>query len=204
MVAVVGVTIMAILYVFNGRHYVNDEYLVTNIAALLWLPMLMIFLVFRQEPETFGFSAGDTKQGYKIAGLFYILILPALIFLSRKPEYQGYYPMNRDALLSTAAFCRFEMVYGVYLFCWEFFFRGFLLFGLSRALGLWPSVFVQAIPFGIMHMGKPEFGWSFAGGAILGYMAMKSKSFMPCFVLHWAVSVTFDILVVMAGRGHLF
>jgi len=34
---------------------------------------------------------------------------------------------------------------------------------------------------------------------ILGIMALNAKSFIPCFVLHWAASLTFDILVI-AGR----
>jgi membrane protease YdiL (CAAX protease family) len=94
-------------------------------------------------------------------------------------------------------------VYGLYLFCWEFFFRGFLLFGLSRSLGPWVAVFAQMIAFGVMHHGKPEFLGSFVSGAALGILALRSKSFMPCFVLHWTISILFDVLAIMAKTGRL-
>ena len=93
-----------------------------------------------------------------------------------------------------------EASYGLYLFCWEFFFRGYLLFGLLRSIG-WAAVIVQAIAFGLLHLGKPtsEVAASFGAGIVLGILALNAKSFAPCFLLHWASSVAFDLLVV-AGR----
>ena len=41
---------------------------------------------------------------------------------------------------------------GFYMFCWEFFFRGFLLFGLQKSrLGAWGAVIVQALLFALLH-----------------------------------------------------
>lgn len=195
----------AALYSFNLHHFVDNEYLVINIAALLWLPMLFIFFVIRQEPTSFGFGLGDPKRGYKLAAVLFVLLLPILIYASRRPDFQSYYPIDRSATNSLADFLRFELIYGMYLFCWEFFFRGFMLFGIARWIGVW-SVFIQAIAFGIMHLTKvpAEAAASFAAGIILGVMALKSKSFMPCFVLHWAVAVTFDVLIVMGSHKLLF
>jgi membrane protease YdiL (CAAX protease family) len=201
--ALVGSAILIWLFRFNQLHPVDDDYLVTNFAALLWIPLLLIFLIFKEEPSTFGFQIGDMKTGYRWAGVLFLLLLPFMIHYANDPAYQHQYPMNPIAKTSLYALCRFELLYGVYLFCWEFFFRGFLQFGLARSLGGW-SVFAQAIPFGIMHYGKPEFAGSFFSGIILGALALKSKSFMPCFVLHWAISLTFDILVIHSTGVRLF
>jgi uncharacterized protein len=203
MILVVGAGILIGLFRFNYyTHHNWDDYLLTNIAALLLVPMMLILLVFRKEPSEFGFGVGDPRRGYFLAGVFFLLLLPLMIFAATRSEYQRYYPLDPRATYNLAGLCRFELVYGVYLFCWEFFFRGFLLFGLGRWLGFW-SVFVQAAAFGIMHWGKPEFLPSFFSGVILGILALRSRSFMPCFVLHWAISMTFDIFIIVAKGGFI-
>lgn len=65
---------------------------------------------------------------------------------------------------------------------------------------------IQALLFGIMHIGKPlqEVFGSFIAGIILGVLALRSRSFLPCFWLHWARSATFDLLVIRARPGGLF
>ena len=205
LVALVGAAVVISLYRYNQQHYVDDSYIVVNVAALLWLPMLLIFLGLREDPAHFGFALGDLKQGYRLAGLCFLGVLPLLFIASRLPSFQEYYPINKNAELSLAWFAYFELTYGLYLFCWEFFFRGFLLFGLYKHIG-WVSVLVQAIAFGIMHFGKvpAEFVVSFLAGIILGVVALRAKSFVPCFVLHWASAVTFDVLIIAAKHHILF
>jgi uncharacterized protein len=201
----VGAGILAILFKFSQKPHLYEEYLVTNVTALLLLPMLLIFIVFRHEPSNFGFALGDVKSGYRLAAILFIGVLLFLVPASRMHEFQHYYPLQKQAEANLAYFGYFELTYGLYLFCWEFFFRGFLLFGLSRYIGLW-SVFVQAAAFGIMHYGKPapEVAVSFAAGIILGILALRARSFVPGFVLHWASAITFDVLIILAKGSHIF
>ena len=205
MVALVGASILAALFRYNQQSHSYEEYLVTNMAALFWLPIMLVLLVIRQEPSGFGFTLGDARRGYRLAALLFLAVLPFLIYAATRQDFQAYYPIQKRAAHDLAYFAYFELSYGMYLFCWEFFFRGFLLFGLARLIGWW-SVFVQAIAFGIMHLGKPpaEVAASFVSGLILGIIALRVKSFVPCFVLHWAISITFDVLVIMIARGLLF
>jgi membrane protease YdiL (CAAX protease family) len=88
------------------------------------------------------------------------------------------------------------------MFAWEFFFRGYLLFGLARTIGWW-AILVQTAAFGLMHYTKVpmEFYASFLAGIILGWLAFRGKSFLPCFILHWLVSVAFDVMIVLARHG---
>jgi len=44
---------------------------------------------------------------------------------------------------------------GIDLFAWEFFFRGWLLWGLGRKYGT-DAIWLQIIPFALMHVWKPE------------------------------------------------
>jgi membrane protease YdiL (CAAX protease family) len=205
LVALVGFAILVLLFRYNKQPHSYEEYLVTNIAALFWLPIVLVTVVMRKEPASFGFRAGDAGQGYRLAAILYAVLLPVLVIAARMPVFQQYYPIQKQAARDLAFFGYFELTYGMYLFCWEFFFRGFLLFGIGRTLGAW-SVLVQAIAFGFMHFGKPfpEFAVSFLAGIILGMLALRAKSFLPGFMLHWVAAVTFDIFVILAGRGMLF
>lgn len=205
MVALVGASILAALFRYNQQSHSYEEYLVTNMAALFWLPIMLVLLVIRQEPSSFGLTLGDARRGYRLAALLFVAALPFLIYAATRQDFQAYYPIQKRAAHNLAYFAYFELSYGMYLFCWEFFFRGFLLFGLARLIGWW-SVFVQATAFGIMHMGKPpaEVAASFVSGLILGIIALRARSFVPCFVLHWAISITFDVLVITIARGLLF
>ena len=206
LVAVVSLAVIYGLFNFNQTHRFGDEYYLINIAALFWLPMLLIFLVFREDPSNFGFATGDLKRGYREAAILFVIVLPLFFIAARMPDFQRYYPIDKSALLSIQDFIRFELVFGVYMFCWEFFFRGFMLFGLQRVIGSVGSVLVQAVAFGIMHIGKerPEVIASFGAGIILGILALRAKSFFPCFILHWVCSFTFDILVIMGIHKMLF
>lgn len=181
-----------------------EEYLVVNTTALLFLPCLLIFGVLREGLDGFGFRLPEPGAS-RLAFFGYLLMLPILLVAARFPSFQNYYPLQPQAAYSWKAFLFHTLSYGFYLFCWEFFYRGFLTFGLSRAFGFPVAIGLQAVAFGIMHWGKPlpEFYGSFVGGIALGMLAAWGRSFLPCFAVHWAVSVTFDLLVMRFKPGSL-
>lgn len=87
----------------------------------------------------------------------------------------------------------------LYMFCWEFFFRGFMLFGMAQGFGPVLAIILQAVIFGAAHHGKPpaEEISSYFGGAILGWYCWKEKSFAPAFYTHGAVHVLWLIFVLI-------
>jgi membrane protease YdiL (CAAX protease family) len=216
-VAAVGIAVVFSLFRYNvsgatvwysGRIVTSrswDEYLLVNVTWLL-LPAFVLILGFlRDKPEHFGLRPPESGS-WKLAGIFFLAMAPILIFASRRPDFYSQYPLFPEAGRTLTALAFHEFTYGFYLLCWEFFFRGFLTFGLSRALGATKAVLLQAVAFGIMHYGKPmpEFYSSFAGGLILGWMALRYRSFFPGFVLHWAVSGAMDILAIHAKPNGMF
>ena len=94
---------------------------------------------------------------------------------------------------------------GFYMFCWEFFFRGFLLFGLQKSRsGSWGAVILQALPFTLLHWSPdppPPSHWpkslsALPGGLILGVLALRTRSFVYGFLAHWAISLTLDLFLL--------
>ncbi|MGQ9455562.1 MAG: CPBP family glutamic-type intramembrane protease [Armatimonadota bacterium] len=216
-VALIGVGVVVYLHHFNRLASSYNQYVVGNLVGIFWVPMLSILLLFREEPARFGLTLGESRRFWLITALLFAGLLALMVPVSRWQVFQEYYPIFRRFVPEFGAvFSSYpkanpwviapgimifaEVSYGMYLFCWEFFFRGYLLFGLARVIGLW-AVIVQAAAFGFLHLGKPipEVVASFGAGIVLGWIAVKAKSFVPCFLLHWAAAFTFDILVISAA-----
>ncbi len=208
--AITGTLLFFVLWRLNTQgHY--ELYIVGNVLALLFAPLMVIFFLFREEPSNFGFGIGESCRVWKISLAMFALVAVGFIPFARLESFQDYYPIFRHfhSFMGGGMFPSGDMTallygwvsYGLYMFCWEFYFRGYLLFGLLRSIK-WPTVILQAIAFGLLHWYKPplELMASFVTGIILGLLALRAKSFLPCFVLHWAASVTFDILVMLNGN----
>jgi len=190
-------------FVFMPQDYYDERFLVFNAMALLWLPLLFIFWVLRQDVDEFGFRHSSDRTAIRWAIGCYLVMAPIVVVAAFAPAFQATYPLRRAVRADLGTLAYFELTYGFYFFCWEWFFRGFLLFGLWRGFGAW-AVLLQAIPFGLLHWGKPaaEIAGSFVAGIALGILALRGRSFLPCFALHWAVAVTMDLAALFASGWH--
>jgi membrane protease YdiL (CAAX protease family) len=161
------------------------------------IPMAVILLLFREKPAAYGFRIGNWRTGllFTVAGIVGMAVI--LLFLARSPSMESYYsaraPEDTLYLLWITA---------VEYSAWEFMWRGFLLFGLASFLGPGPAIWLQAVPFAFMHLGKPEFEalTTIFGGAAFGYVAWKSRSFLYPFFIHWFM-IAFTYLLVTGRIG---
>ncbi|MGO8670628.1 MAG: CPBP family intramembrane glutamic endopeptidase [Capsulimonadaceae bacterium] len=218
---VVAALITAYLFATNGDFKPIETYWFINDGLCLWVPLMVILFVLREEPGRFGMQRGDARLGLKWALICWLCMLPFAALASTWADFRLYYighlssnlwgfgsivPYGRFAhTVNPHALLYYELAMGFYMFCWEFFFRGFLLFGLERTrLGSVGAVIVQTIPFVLLHWlptpgaSKPldEIIGSAIAGPILGILALRTRSFLYGFLAHWAVSLTFDLLVL--------
>ncbi|MCS7272654.1 MAG: CPBP family intramembrane metalloprotease [Fimbriimonadales bacterium] len=179
-----------------------NEYILVSSVALLWLPILVLALLGKRDLAHYGLTRGEVKRGLLYALGMYAAMLPLLYFALQRPEFRAYYPLDKRTLTDPAYAVYFQLVYGYYLFCWEFFFRGFLTFGLYRWLGWW-GIGLQAAAFALLHYGKPtlEVIGSFFAALVLSWVALRVKSFLPCFWTHWAVHTTFEVALILQHHG---
>jgi len=209
-VAITGGLLVSALWRFNQSARGYEFYLIGNFMALFFAPMLVIMFLLGEEPSAFGFGIGESRRARWIALVLFGLLLVLLVPASRIKALQDFYPIFkgfspfRDSVFTDdiRSLLYGWASYGMYLFFWEFFFRGYLLFGLARTIR-WPAVIVQAVPFALLHWHKVpiEFAVSLPAGIILGILALRARSFLPCFAIHWAASVVFDVLVITARPG---
>jgi membrane protease YdiL (CAAX protease family) len=167
--------------------------------VLLGLPLAAIALL-RRPLRDFGFVPTRARDWLRDIGILYVAMLPLLFWAMTQPSFQRTYPYFRLARLGLGYFTFGLGVRLVYMFCWEFFFRGWLLFGFERKVGPAAAIAVSTLPFVIMHFGKPapEVYGSIIAGVILGIVALRSRSFIPAAILHFAVAATLDIIALVA------
>jgi len=172
-----------------------------SLVMLGVIPYIFGRLVLGLPAGALGEGVGDWRTGIKAAALLYLAFLPLLVVVSYLPEFKNRYPLFYEARQSGWHLLLYELAYAVYFMGWEFIFRGFMLFGLFRDLGFW-AVLVQTIPFAIMHFGKAQLETLAAvpAGIILGYLALRTRSFWYGWLLHTAIAVSNDLLALWHSR----
>jgi membrane protease YdiL (CAAX protease family) len=196
-----------------------SEYNLLNTACILWIPLVVILIGLRREPADFGMTPGDVGNGLLMAILLFVPFLLVIVFFAPTAGPQEYYlnwmgpnggsraitgivfdgtTWSRGGQIDGMRLAYHELVMGFYMFGWEWYHRGFLLTGLRRLVPVWAAVLIQAALFTALHWGKPtlEFISSFPGGILMALLALRYRSFVPCFVLHWLVSAGFDFAVL--------
>jgi membrane protease YdiL (CAAX protease family) len=183
LVAVVCIsTLVLVLKHYNPLHI--DFPRATELIYYLLVPLAAGWLLFRDKPWDYGIRIGRWKSSIILTAVCLAAMALILYAVGKMPEFRSYYHMYAidwpDFLLNRA----------LYMFAWEFLFRGYMLFGLEKSIGK-SAIFVQAIPFVLLHLGKPflETLACIPGGFIFGYVAYRTRSFLPCFIIHFGIYV---------------
>jgi hypothetical protein len=215
----VGLCVSGFLLWRNRQSMDFSEYNLLNIAGILWVPLMVILLGLRRSPADFGLVPGDVKAGTLTAFALFFAFVPVILIFAPQDGPQSYYlswlgtmggsgsiigiwpegnSYSRGGMLRWDHLIYHEAVMGFYMFGWEWYHRGFLLTGLRRIMPVWGAILTQAILFTVLHLGKPwpEVASSFPGGIVMGLVALRFRSFLPCFLLHWLVSAGFDAAVL--------
>lgn len=180
-----------------GPRYELFGWIAVNVALLLIVPLIVIRLVLRERLADFGLAIGRASVWGRDLAILTAIILPLAALASRLPSIQAYYPRYKYALAEPWLLIPSTLAFGAYFFAWELFFRGFLMMGLSRRLGA-AAVFVQLIPFVMAHYQKAEIEAYAAalGGLLLGFMALRGRSILGPWLLHWIVATSINVFVV--------
>jgi uncharacterized protein len=182
------VTVISTLLLVVDHYYTFTAYKYWDRFIFYFvIPLLVILILFRENPKEYGFSFGDWKLGLIYTALGILVMAPILYYLASgnaimKSYYAGLFPgLPWNTFLD--------------LIGWEFFFRGWILFAYLRKFGH-DALWLQAVPFALAHIGKPDVETlsTIFGGFAFGWVAYRTKSFVWPFLIHWFIS-TFVILV---------
>lgn len=151
-------------------------------------------------------------MGLRIRGFFehawvyalcLFIVLGAMAVVARQRDFLTYYPFYKNSARSWSDFLAWEAMYFAQFFALEFFFRGWMLAAMRRSLGV-SAIFVMALPYCMIHYGKPylEAHAAIIAGVVLGSLAMRSRSIYAGFLVHITVAFLMDFLA-LHSRGAL-
>ncbi len=132
-----------------------------------------------------------------IYGLFLGLVVPAMLIVSTQPDFGTYYPFYKLSSRSWFDFLTWEAMYFAQFFALEMFFRGFWLGALRKTIGS-AAIFAMAVPYCMIHYGKPylEAAGAVVAGIALGSLSMRTKSIYSGFLVHVTVALLMDMLAL--------
>ncbi len=161
------------------------------------VPLAIVVFLIRRRPIEYGLRFRGIGKHLPIYGAMYLVMLPILVWMSTFASFQETYPFYERAAEGGAAYWLYTVGYAFQFVGVEAFFRGYMTFGLLRRFGEF-SILIMTIPYVMIHFAKPmpEATAAIFAGLILGYMAVKTKSFIPGVLLHIAVALTMDTLVL--------
>jgi uncharacterized protein len=171
-----------------------------HFLAFFIVPLLIVRLVLRESTADFGLRAGDTRFGFTTV---FLLFLPAALFMVltvvtdgvRLPTFHSFYPQIPAVQGSPCLFFINILFMALYYMGFEFFYRGYLLFGLKDKFGAVAALLIQAIPSTLIHFNKPggELLASIAGELLLGMLALRTGSIVYGLLLHFLVGVSIEL-----------
>ncbi|MCW5876270.1 MAG: CPBP family intramembrane metalloprotease [Anaerolineales bacterium] len=193
---VVAITILStLLLMVDYYERLTPLKALDRVGLYLIVPLLVIILAFRKRPAEFGFQLGDWKAGLALTALVIALAAPLLWYLAQSnASLQHYYARQWGTEAPVLTFLD--------LIGWEFFFRGFILFGYARIFGA-HALWLHAVPFALAHISKPalETYSTIFGGFLFGWVAWRTRSFLYPFLIHWFIN-TFIIYAAAVASGN--
>jgi membrane protease YdiL (CAAX protease family) len=167
------------------------------------VPFLVWKIAFRKDSLLdFGLRTHGFFKHAWIYVMFLGFVLPAMLIVSNEPDFGSYYPFYRNSSRSWFDFLVWEGMYFCQFFGLEIFFRGWWLGALRRSFGS-GAIFAMAVPYCMIHYGKPylEANGAIVAGIALGSLSMRTKSIYQGFLVHVTVAGLMDWLSLLHRHG---
>lgn len=155
------------------------------------VPAIVLFSVLPYSWEEYGVAAKfPAETFYWILGLSPVLILMTRNS-TRKPESLAMYPEVRKPNWDQQTFLLSALGWMLYLLAYEWMFRGFLLYGCIRELGVWPAIAINTIIYSLVHVpkGQTEAIGAIPLGILLCIITIRTETIIVATVVHWVLSL---------------
>ena len=160
--------------------------------ALFAVPLCFLLLV-RENPKRYGLSLGKVKLAFPLLAVFLVGCGVIGFLVGKLDSIATFYGAGPRSVLDASLLF---LSYLISFWGWEFITRGFLLLGLKRYVGAY-AIYIQLLPFVILHVGKPPFELygSIFFGLLFGTYAYLVDSFIYCAIVHawFALAIDFSI-----------
>jgi uncharacterized protein len=179
------ITTATLALVLENYYTIWNEWF-SNLLFFAVLPLFSIVVILRRNPLDFGLRFGKPKVWIFHVVVFCLIAWLTLYLVTTNESLLEYYKIEEFS------FTGYFLTTFASLAATEFIFRGFLLFGLQDKFGA-SSIFIQTIPFVLVHLGKPDLETlsTILTGVYFGYICYRGRSYWPAFIVHMFINVFF-------------
>ncbi len=166
-------------------------------ALLGAAPLIYAALALPRPVGFYGLGLGDPLRALIFVAGVAAVVLPTVFLASRKPAFRDHYPQIRRAAPWDAALRRSNAAtWALYLLGYEFFFRGFLLFAVADAWGVWAGVGVTTLAYVYAHLPKnaDETIGTIPMGVVFALGALWSGAIWAPWLAHVIIANSSDLL----------
>lgn len=184
----------------NSHATKTSVFMSNKLAGFLILgliPGLIVFLLFPSDISQLGFSFGKNSQYWHLFALP-VVIVGLNYFLAKKPNTMKRYPEMRFKEWTKSKLAVLISGWTVYLFAYEFLFRGLLFFSVYHSNGLAVSIAVNIFLYSAVHFpkGKAEMAGAIPFGILLCYMSLLTESILLPFLIHLSLAISTDFFSI--------
>lgn len=186
---------------FKGDSFQMNRILFNKFAGFIILgviPGLFYFFIWKTENFNLGVSFDKIANNW-----FWFITLPVIIFsvnyfLAKKPDVYNQYPQMRIRTWKTGTFLLSTLGWSLYLFAYEFLFRGILLLTCVKAFGVWPAVVINVAVYSAIHMtnGMKETIGAIPFGFIACFLMIHTGTVLIPVIMHISLSVSTEFFTI--------
>jgi hypothetical protein len=184
--------------------YAYGWWVAARVIGYVVLPLLVWRICFPKDRVCdLGLRFGGFFKHLWIYGLCLAFVIPALVVVAKQSDFGTYYPFYKQSSRSWFDLLAWEGMYALQFLSLEFFFRGWMVQSLRPSLGS-AAVFIMAVPYCMIHYGKPylEAHGAVIAGVVLGSLSAQTRSIYAGFLVHVTVALGMDLLA-LSQRGAL-
>jgi membrane protease YdiL (CAAX protease family) len=173
---------------------------VSSLTFLFIIPALYIKIIQKATFKNFGIQFGNKQKGFAWMSISLVMAVLLLYAIFNYTSFsQGYHPPQIIAD-QFVFFVLYEFfIVGLFVSLYEFFFRGFVMLGIGKELGLWSVVAQFALFFGFFWI-TGNLNWSSALYIIItpfaGITAYQSRSLIYSFGTSLLFIIIADAIII--------
>lgn len=168
------------------------------------LPYLYMRIVLRESLQSMGLNWRGFRDHVWMYVVMFAVMTPIMwTFCANYQPLIDHYPFTSDVRKSLGHWFGWELVYCMQFMALEFFYRGFMIHGTVRCVGIAGSIGGMMVPYMMIHFGKPymeTLGAIFAG-LFLGLVSLRTKAIYGGMFMHIYTAMTMDNLA-MYKKGY--
>lgn len=188
----------------NNQRLINDEGVFTSkpgnligshIIGLLWLGLVPVILLKHSILKVL--TGNEMPNSFFV--FLYILIFMLFITIAFKQSENAYVKKQRSSegfiQLSSTFFIRYFIIRALFLFVYELWFRGFLLFDSISWAGIPAAVSLNVFLYVLIHIfnSKKEMFACIPFGILVCFLSILFNAVWPAIILHIGFSLVYEL-----------